>query len=225
MGRRNDPPTSTKATTRAHPRAVRKRGRPPDIAKQKAILKAAEEVFFGGDPRRLNIEAIARCAGVSKATVYAQFGSLDTLLRAVIQEHREHMLRTLRRFPTTGRNLRASLVAFGDRLVDFLTSPRSIALHRMLATEFRGRKRLGRLIFLEGPATLCERLADILRAGQKEGALRLHEASTAAEQLLGMWQGIVLPGLVMGGCRRPGRHERRQRVRAAVEAWLRAYRV
>lgn len=225
MGRRTHPLTSNKAATRAQPRGTRKRGRPPDVAKRHAILKAAEEVFFGGDPRRLSIEAIARCAGVSKATVYAQFGSLDTLLRAVIQEHREYMLRTLERFPTTGLNLRASLVAFGDRLVDFLTSPRSIALHRMLATEFHGRQRLSRLIFLEGPAALRERLAEILRAGEKEGMLRLHEPSTAAEQLLGMWQGIVLSGLVMGGCSRPGRQERRQRVRAAVEAWLRAYRV
>jgi TetR/AcrR family transcriptional repressor of mexJK operon len=51
----------------------------------------------------------------------------------------------------------------------------------------------------------------------------LEDPEAVAEQLLGMWQGLVVPGMVMGGLRRPGREERRRRVEEAVDAVLRAY--
>lgn len=223
MGHRNRVPERKKAAVPAPGDLPRKRGRPPDARKRRAILQAAQRLFFGADPRRLNIETIARRAGVSKATVYAQFDSLEAIIGAVIQDHRQHMLRALETLPATGQDLRASLVAFGERLVDFLTSPRGVALQRMVATDFGGRRGMGRLIFREGPAALRDRLTEIVRAAEKAGAMRVHDAAAAAEQLLGMWHGILVPGLLMSGCRRPAREERRRRVRAAVDAWLRAY--
>ncbi len=219
-----------RATTRgthsnSPPRARVRRGRPVDLHKRRAILAAAQQVFFGADPRRLNIETIARTAGVSKATVYAQFGSLTAVLRAVIEEHREDMARALRTLPESGTDLRASLVAFGDALLDFLTSPAAVALQRMLAARVGARARLGRLVYAEGPLALRRRLANILEAEQRQGRLRRHDALVVAEQLLGMWQGLLVPGQVMGGVPRPSRTERRRRVRAAVDTILRAYSV
>jgi len=204
-------------------RSGARRGRPVDVAKRQAILAAAEAALFGGDPRHLNIEAIARAAGVSKVTVYAQFGSLDAVLRAVIERHREHMARSLETLPSRGQDLRTSLVAFGEALLEFLTSPQAIALQRMLSGPFASRARLRRLVFEEGPLALREKVARILERERARGALRLEDPEAVAEQLLGMWQGLVVPGMVMGGLRRPGREERRRRVEAAVDAVLRAY--
>ena len=44
-------------------------GRPPDPAKQRAILDAARSLLFQGGPGELSMEAVARRAGVSKVTM------------------------------------------------------------------------------------------------------------------------------------------------------------
>ena len=49
-----------------------------------AVLEAARELVAAGDVPTLSVGAVARRAGVSRLTVYNQFGSRDGLLRAVV---------------------------------------------------------------------------------------------------------------------------------------------
>lgn len=186
-------------------------------------MSAAQRILFAADPRALRMERIAREAGVSKATLYAYFPSLPAVLRAVIQNHREIMTAALERLPVHTSGLRASLVRFGTVLLEFLTSPEAIALQRMLAAEPALRRRLGPLIYREGPEVMRAKVASILDAAQARGELRMHDSGLAAEQLLGMWQGIVNVGMLIGGRPRPTASERARMVRSAVELLLRAY--
>ncbi|MCX8073666.1 MAG: TetR/AcrR family transcriptional regulator [Candidatus Binatia bacterium] len=215
------------ARTRKQPQAARTtrrpRGRPRDERKRSDIIAAARRIFFAADPRKLRMERIAREAGVSKATLYAYFPNLTELLRAVIQDHRASMTRALDRLPQTTSDVRASLVEFGTRLVEFLTSSETVALQRMLAAEPSLRQRLGRLIYREGPETMRTKVARILSAAEARGDLRPHDSQRAAEQLLGMWQGIVSIGLLIGGRPAPSRKERERAVEHAVDVLLRAY--
>ncbi len=204
-------------------RLRRPRGRPPDLSKRVAILAAAARMFFGGEPRALRMERVAREARVSKATLYAYFPSLNALLRAVIQSQRETMTAALDRLPQSTSDVRRSLVNFGETLLDFLTGKEAIALQRMLAAEPALRRRLGPLTYREGPEVIRAKVARILAAAQRRGDLRRHDSELAAEQLLGMWLGTIHVGLSIGGRRRPSRSERRRVVRQAVEVLLRAY--
>lgn len=201
---------------------ARRRGRPRDDRKRAIILATARRIFFSGDPRRLCMEGVAREAGVAKATLYAYFPNLTELLRAVIQEHRARMTRALEQLPRSTSDVRASLVAFGNALLEFLTSSEAVAIQRMLAANPSLRRRVGRLLYQEGPVEMRSKVARILAAARARGDLRLHDSEHAAEQLLGMWQGIAVVGVVMGGRGRPSARERQHAVASAVDLLLRA---
>ncbi len=50
------------------------------------IIAAAHTLLEGDDPHRLTLDEVARAAGVSRATVYNQFGSRPHLLAAVFED-------------------------------------------------------------------------------------------------------------------------------------------
>ena len=59
--------------------AVRPRGRPRSERARQAILQAAEELLLAPGGEAVSIDAVARRAGVSKATIYRWWRSKETL--------------------------------------------------------------------------------------------------------------------------------------------------
>jgi TetR/AcrR family transcriptional regulator, mexJK operon transcriptional repressor len=201
----------------------RNRGRPPDPAKRTAILTAARSLFFSGGPQRLSIEAIAREAGVSKVTIYSHFSDLQGLMHALILEQRSNMTAALEQLPSDPRGLRQTLIDFGLCLMEFLTSDEFLGLQRMLVSQASQQPWLGPLIYQEGAEATRAKLADLLSHAATRGDLSPHDSRKAAEQLLGMWQGIQTTGLMIGGCPQPSREVLRERVECAADLILRAY--
>src|SRR3954451_25099586 len=62
--------------------------------KRRAILEAAAALFMAEGYGAVSMDAVARRAGVSKATLYAHFGAKDRLFAAIIHEACETMRRT-----------------------------------------------------------------------------------------------------------------------------------
>ncbi len=62
----------------------RSRGRPHDSSKATALLNAARELFLSAGPD-VTTDQIAAAAGVSKSTLYSNFGDKDGLIEAVIR--------------------------------------------------------------------------------------------------------------------------------------------
>ncbi len=201
----------------------RTRGRPPDEAKHAAILAAARALFFSGGLQRLSIEAVARAARVSKVTVYAHFSDLPGLIRAVILAQRANMTAALEGLPTAPGGLRQALIDFGLCLMDFLTGDEFLTLQRMLATQAGQQPWLGPLIHREGAEATRDKLAGLLEASVTRGDLRPHDSLQAAEQLLGMWQGIQTTGLLINGCPRPTPEMLRRRIECGVDLILSAH--
>ncbi|GIW45220.1 MAG: transcriptional regulator [Candidatus Binatia bacterium] len=220
MGERRDRHRSSKRPQGATQRA---RGRPRDPQKREAIVRAAERLLFAADPQLLRMERIAQEAGVSKATLYAYFPNLNAVLRAVIQNHRATMTAALDRSPRHTADVRAALVEFGDALLDFITGKEALAVQRMLAADPVLRRRVGSLIYREGPAAMRSKVAQWIDLARIRGDLRIGDPERAAEQLLGMWQGTLTVALLMGARPRPSAAERRRIVREAVDVWLRAH--
>jgi TetR/AcrR family transcriptional repressor of mexJK operon len=199
------------------------RGRPPDPAKHAAILAAARRLFFSGSIQALNMEAVARASGVSKVTVYSHFGDLQGLIRAVVLLQRSEMTAALDDLPSGQHLLRQALIDLGCALMDFLSSDDYVALLRMLATLAGKETWLGTLVYRDGAEATRDRLAARLAEASARGDLRAHDSRMAAEQLLGMWQGIQTTGLLSGGCPRPDAEQLRRRVECGVDVLLRAY--
>ena len=62
------------------------RGRPRDPERGRRILEAAQRHFNEHGLERANVDAIAADAGVSKMTVYNNFGSKEGLFQAVVRD-------------------------------------------------------------------------------------------------------------------------------------------
>src|SRR5438067_10651894 len=56
------------------------------VGKAAAVLRAARRAFLASGFGAVSMDAIAREAGVSKATVYAHFGSKEELFGAVVAD-------------------------------------------------------------------------------------------------------------------------------------------
>ena len=59
-------------------------GRPEDIAKREAIIKAAHALFASQPFDLVTMEAVAARAGVSKMTVYSHFRDKETLFETIV---------------------------------------------------------------------------------------------------------------------------------------------
>lgn len=203
-------------------KTTRTRGRPSDPAKREAILEAARALFFRGGPEALNMEAVAREAGVSKVTVYAHFGPREALMRAVIIEQKERLVAALHEPVDDAAGLRRSLMAFGLELLNFLCSDDYLLLDRMLAAHLHADPGLGRLIHEHGPQAVVAQLAALLERLHERGLVRLDDSRVAAEQLIGMWLGTLRERLLMLG-ERPDAEELQRRLQSGIDTFVRAF--
>ena len=65
------------------------RGRPRDPERSRRILEAAQRHFYEHGLERSSLDPIAADAGVSKMTVYSNFGSKEGLFQAVVRDRTE----------------------------------------------------------------------------------------------------------------------------------------
>jgi AcrR family transcriptional regulator len=105
------------------------------------VLAAAADLLARRDPSELTMDAIARAAGVGRATLYRRFPDVASVARALLDEHeRELQDRILRGEPPLGPGAAPAdrLAAFYAAMVDVLEQH----AHLALAAEF-GRSRFG----------------------------------------------------------------------------------
>lgn len=200
-----------------------RRGRPTDLNKRAAILEAARKLFFRGGPLSVTMEAVADKAGVSKVTVYGHFPHRDDLMRAVIVASQERLVAALRNPVEDIGGLERSLNTFGLDLLNFFCSDDYQLLDRMLATQVCVDPKLGHLIYEHGPLAVLQQLAGLLERLNAQGLVRIDDTFVAAEQLLGMWRGILVEGLRMQRCKIPDKPELQARVQKAIDTFIRAY--
>lgn len=100
------------------PKPVRGRPRTMDAGK---VLDIAMTAYWQGDPADLSVNAICRMAGVSKPSLYREFGSEDGLMRAALDSYAERVLADMAVILQSGDGLQRTL----DALIDFAsTDPR-----------------------------------------------------------------------------------------------------
>lgn len=77
----------------APPRSSQPASKLDDPASRTAVLDAAAARFSRFGPRKTTMEEIARAAGLSRATVYAHFGSKDALYAALLDRITDDFVR------------------------------------------------------------------------------------------------------------------------------------
>ena len=195
-----------------------------DSPKRQVILQAAGELFMAQGYGAVSMDAIARTAGVSKATLYAHFASKDALFANIVGEGCREGIQTHDFLPDVGTDLEAALISLGQRMLRFLLGPRALAIHRVVIAESVRFPELGRAFYENGPALFRHMLADWLLRQQAAGRLIVPNPQQAADQFVGLLRGAgVFTRASLGLAPAPTDAEIDATVAGAVSTFLRAF--
>ena len=122
-----------------------------EFPKRQLVLDAATELFMAQGYGAVSMDAIARAAGVSKATLYAYFSSKDQLFATIISDACQQNIASATILPGLEMDLRTALIDFAGRLLRFLLEDRALAIHRVVISESVRFPELGRAFYDNGP--------------------------------------------------------------------------
>ena len=191
--------------------------------KAESILTAAKRAFLAGGFGAVSMDTIAREAGVSKATVYAHFGSKEELFGAVIGRECELYLARFSAGELDPREVRASLTVLGRRFLELVLAPDAIALHRIILGEVTRFPALGQVFWSAGPERQRARIEAFLRSAAASGALSLPDTWLAAEHFVSLVRGEIHLRQVLRVESPAGEREIAHAVAGAVDTFVRAF--
>lgn len=159
--------------------------------KRRAILEAAAALFMAEGLAAVSMDAVARAAGVSKATLYAHFSGKDALFTEIVQGNCRRLQDSAdAALVDHALPLERALTQLGTRWLGFLLQPRVRALHRVVLAESGRSPELAAAFYQAGPVTLRRWLEQWLEGEKARGRLA-PEASEAlvAEQFFALLRG------------------------------------
>ena len=154
----------------------------PVDSPRERILAAARKIFLDGPPEQATMDAVAHQAGMSKKTIYREFKSQVELLAALLLEN----VADMGAFPAPTPNDDIELELYGMlvRMVTHFTSPRSMALARLIISEVR---RYPELMNASKPKGFPrEILADWLASPVVRAKYQIDDPDDASAMLFGM---------------------------------------
>ena len=196
----------------------------PESPKRQAVIEAATALFMTQGYGAVSMDAIARAAGVSKATLYAHFASKDVLFATIVNEACRRTVSVGELLPEQSDDLAVALTALGHRTLRFLLEPKALAIHRVVVAESVRFPELGQAFYENGPEVFRRAFGAWLAAQAAAGRLAVADPTMAADQFVGM---LRTPGTFLraslGLPPPPTDAEIDATVAAAVRTFLRAY--
>lgn len=116
------------------------RGR-PRMMNNDDVLDVAMTAYWQSDPADVSLNAITQMAGISKPSLYREFGSEDGLKLAALDRYAEQVLSEIAGLLHTGQGLRATL----DTLIDFASDDPRMETGCLFYKMRAGKHRLGPL--------------------------------------------------------------------------------
>ncbi len=138
------------------------------------VLGVAMAAYWQADPADVSVNAITQMAGISKPSLYREFGSEDGLKLAVLDRYAEAVLSDMFVILHGGKGLRETL----DALIDFASDDPRMETGCLFYKMRAGKHRLG-------PLTRA-RVEQIDAAGQAAYAAFLQSARDAGEGIGGL---------------------------------------
>jgi len=198
------------------------RGRPRDPERVRRIVEAAQRHFNEHGLERASVDAIAADAGVSKMTVYSNFGSKEGLFQAVVRDRTAPVVDGVQGTePLDPNHPEEALLAVGAR---FLALARGDALGALRAVYgvAGAQPEACRAFYKEGPERANGELAAYLRRAHSAGTLKVRNPLQAADLFLSMFLGSGhIRGLLK--LEMPDSKEDRALLREAVRVFMAAY--
>jgi AcrR family transcriptional regulator len=199
------------------------RGRPRDPERSRRILEAAQRHFYEHGLERASLDAIAAEAGVSKMTVYSNFGSKEGLFQAVVRERTETVVGGVAGAEELDPNQpQKALLAVGGRFLALAREDGALGKFRSVYGVAGAQPEACRAFYKEGPERLNSELAGYLRRAHSAGTLKVRNPLQAADLFLSMFLGSGhIRGLLM--LEMPDAREDKALLREAVRVFMAAY--
>ncbi|MDX2222326.1 MAG: TetR/AcrR family transcriptional regulator [Rhodospirillaceae bacterium] len=188
-----------------------------------AIIAAAEEVFLDKGFASASVDAVARRANASKATIYAHFGNKIGLFRAILGNKLKDAFA-----PLAAANLPALpadqvLRRVGTSFLTLMLSPTAIKFYRVMTSQGPEFPDLAQTWFENGPKVAIGKVAQFLRDRTAAGELSVERPEQAAEFFLMMLRGVLHLRAVTGLDQPPFDAAIAAKVDAAVLLFMAAY--
>jgi TetR/AcrR family transcriptional repressor of mexJK operon len=191
--------------------------------KAESILEAARRAFLAGGFGAVSMDAIARAAGASKATLYAYFSSKEELFGAVVAREGERYFCGFSARELDPRDVEKSLNEIAQRFLELVLSPDAVAVNRITIAEAMRFPQLGDVFWRAGPERTRTQIEAFLRRADEAGTLSVADPKLAAEQFISLMRGDfhLRQLLRLDAPLKPA--QLRRAARAAVAIFLKAF--
>jgi AcrR family transcriptional regulator len=190
--------------------------------KAQQILDAASRIFMEQGFGATSMDAVARGANVSKATLYAHFTSKEQLFAEMIAAACRQHAAALTPPELGTEDVRTGLTQFGRGFLHIVLSPRGLAIYRVVVAEAPRFPELGRAFYEAGPRMVIDLLASYLQQATERRVLAVPDPRLDAWQFVGMIRNeLLLRGQL--GIAPASEDEIERTVASGVEVFLRAY--
>lgn len=158
--------------------------------KRAAIMDAAIALFLSDGYDGASLEAVAKAAGVSSATVYKHFPTKADLFGGIMARLWENEGGAEEAIPAAG-DPRAGLLRIGRDYADLLQRAQTVDLFRVIIAEAPRFPELGRELYERGKKPYLDRLRVYLQREIDAGLLKIDDIPLAKRQFLGMINDVV----------------------------------
>jgi TetR/AcrR family transcriptional regulator of autoinduction and epiphytic fitness len=172
-------------------------GEGPDLTSKSvvAVLRSAKELFLAHGYDGVNLDAVARNAGVARQTVYNRFGSKEAVFRSMIRWHWsffdfEQMLAAPGLEPTSPPDTVLRHVA--AIIIDFLAQTEQVAFTRLVIAESRRWPWIGEEFYQVGKRPAMTALEEQLRRMHHARTIHCPDVTVAARQFIGLIQEFLI---------------------------------
>lgn len=188
-------------------------------------MEAARKHFYAHGMERASVDAIAADAGVSKMTVYSNFGSKEGLFEAVVRERTDRVMGgpdgVEALDPTQPRK---ALFAVGEQFLALAREEDALGKFRSVYGAAGAQPEACRAFYRQGAERLISDLATYLRRANEARTLKVPNPRLAADLFLAMFLGDGhIRGLLMLAM--PEARENKALLREAVRVFMAGYEV
>ncbi|GIT92698.1 TetR family transcriptional regulator [Jannaschia pagri] len=195
-----------------------KRGRKYD-----QVLEGARSVFLADGYEGASVDAIARAAGVSKATLYSYFADKRLLFMEVAKAECSLQIEEADAILTDEANPREVLCTAADRMLSFFLSSFGQSIFRICVAESDRFPELGQEFYDTGPKRFRDKMVEYLQCAAAEGDLVIQDFELAADQFAELCKASLFPELVFGIRKTVSEAEKKRVINGAVETFLARY--
>ena len=193
------------------------------IERRAAIVDVARQSFFENGYAATTMSEIAATIGGSKSTIWCYFPSKEDLFAAVLNDVTSQFRQQLNQTIELHEDLRTTLTRLCRHVVETLTQPQFISLHRLITAEGGRFPEIGRILHESGASSLRTIVAAYLNRCIEDGAIRPCDTRVATANLIALCTCGAHQRLILKIIDRATPEDIQADTENAAEVFLRAY--